>query len=247
MNQSESPNREIFVLENHDEIIHFACQQWLSIAQKAIQQKGKFTVALSGGRTPAPFYAYLANATSALPWNQTHIFMVDERFVPQNHIDSNFGMIHHQLLRHIQIPSENLYPVTIKSTVEASAHQYEGDLKSFFGPQDHFPSLDLMLMGIGTDGHTASLFPGNPAVDEKLLWVIATRQKGIQHERISLTLPVLNHSQNLMFVIQGRDKAQKVVDILEKRDASLPAALVESFSGRTIYLLDREAASLLKK
>ena len=171
--------------------------------------------------------------------------MVDDRYVPFDHEDNNWGMIRRELISSIQIADGNLHPIPYKKTVEMSAQHYEKELKRFFGTATPFPQFDLLVMGLGTDGHTASLFPGNPALKETKKWCVATEQSGVPHPRISLTYPVLQNGGELVFMVQGKNKAARVKEILVDRDASLPATQAFSTSGRTVFLLDKEAASSL--
>ncbi len=226
-----------------DEIWHFAAERWAAISSRATEEKGYFTAALSGGKTPVGFYHHLS-AVAGLPWERTHIFLVDERYVPPASPDSNYGMVRSALLSNVPIPGENVHPVpTGEQSVSASAEKYERDLAIFFAlPEGEFPVFDLILLGIGEDGHTASLFPGTEAVKERERLVIPVMLGRALHDRITLTLPVINHGANIFFLVSGRRKRAVMRKLQQGHDRTLPAAMVKPEAGNLLFLLDREAA-----
>jgi 6-phosphogluconolactonase len=194
-----------------------------------------------------PLYEKLAKTTGLL-WNMTHVFMVDERFVPYESYDNNHHMINRILLINIEIPASNIHPIlTTEITPQTSAAKYEEDLVAFFKKtKSRTPGFDLVLLGVGDDGHTASLFPGTSAVDEaKHLAVEGVSPDNTNKERITITFPLINNSENIIFLATGTNKAGVMKDILENEKSPLPAAKVRPLNGRVLFLLDRDAATLL--
>jgi 6-phosphogluconolactonase len=153
------------------------------------------------------------------------------------------------LLKRIQIPQENIHPVpTEKSTLEMSAKEYEEELRRFFKlPQGKFPEFDLILLGIGEDGHTASLFPGSPLLNDFTHLAVPVISDETRHHRITLTLPVINNAKHVVFLVTGGKKAAILKEVIVKRNPSLPASMVNTMSGNLMFLIDREASSALSK
>ena len=241
-------NKEILIFKNSDQMVESAIKKWTEIADGAIKQRGLFTVALSGGSTPVTLYKELSGTD--LKWDNTHIFIVDERFVPFDHRDSNYRMIHETLLSNINIPEQNIHPVpTGKGSADESARSYERDLQSFFNVSfGGIPEFDLVVLGLGEDGHTASLFPGSTTLaDNDHLVLSAASPDRSGHERITMTFPLINNSRNILFLVTGSNKAEVVKDVLENIDCTLPSANVKPIKGMLYFLLDSKAASLLTK
>ena len=238
-------SREVLIFKDIDKAADYAVRKWAEIAEKAVTEKGSFSVALSGGKTPATLFHKLAKENK-LPWNRTHVFMVDERFVPYHDENNNYRMINEILMRHVDIPAKNIHPIlTTIETPQASALKYEKDLNSFFRSS---PGFDLMLLGIGDDGHTASLFPGMPSLKEKKHLAIAVPPSGtIMSERITMTFPIINNAENIIFMAAGDDKAPVIREVVEKEKSRLPAAMVRPGKCSPVFLLDKAAASLLSK
>ena len=240
-------NKELIVFDDAKSLMDFAVQEWEKVGKNAVKEKGEFYVCLSGGKTPVPLYQRIAEHKTDFPWNKTHIFLTDERFVPLNDLDSNFGMIKENLLDIVNIPRENIHAVKIEKNVNNSAKRYEEDIREFFElKENELPAFDLTLLGMGKDGHIASLFPGSEALKDELHLVSSDSLTYVKKESITLTLPVINNSKKIVFLITGKDKKETVTRALAEKDIKLPASLVESHSGEVIYLLDKEAASLLK-
>lgn len=236
-------DKEVLVSKDINKIADHALKCWREIAEKAVNEKGIFSAAISGGKTPAALFRKLSENRD-LPWSKTHIFMVDERFVPYHDENNNYRMINELLLRHVNIPAKNIHPIlSTTETPEEAALKYEKDLDSFFRSGRGF---DLVLLGIGNDGHTASLFPGMPSLKEKKHSAIAVPPAGpIASERITLTLPIINNAQNILFMAAGSDKARVIRDVIEKKRSRLPAAMVKPGKRSPVFLLDNGAASLL--
>ncbi len=242
-------DKEILIFKEIAEMSDYAVNKWTETAENAIKERGFFTVALSGGKTPVDLYRKLAEKHT-LPWNNTDVFMVDERFVPYESKENNFRMINELLLLHVGIPSKNIHPIiTSSASANDSASKYENTLTAFFKKESYsLPEFDLILLGIGDDGHTASLFPDSPALKESSCFVIAVfPEDKSKKERVTLTLPVINNSRNIIFLASGINKADVIKEVIEDINSQLPASLVRSEKGKLIFLLDESAGSLLSK
>jgi len=192
-------------------------------------------------------YQYLARELTGVDWEKVHIFLVDERWVEVTHRESNFGMIKETLLQHIPIPEANIHAIPILKTLEFSAKAYARDLRQFFQLDEcKNPGFDLIMLGMGTDGHTASLFAGDPALAVKDRWVCAISKASVSYERISLTLPALNAARNVIFYVAGTNKAPVVQSVIEGKDPGLPAGKVHPTEGTLSFVLDRAATVCLK-
>ena len=243
-----SGRTEVSVFQESKDISEFLMRRWKEILDVAIKKKGYFAAALSGGKTPVDFYLKLSGFKNSAYWDKTHIFLVDERFLPADHPDSNYRLLFDILLSKIPIPRQNIHPVPVETdNPELSAIEYEEELKHFFQlPMDQIPVFDLVLLGIGADGHTASLFPGDRAVHDTLhlsTFAILDKQR---HSRITLTLPVINRAENIFLLATGINKANIIRKVVEEKDSSLPAALVSPKNGGLTFLFDSAAASKLQ-
>lgn len=238
--------REILVFDGVGEIADFIAKTWKEIARSAIEKKGNFTVAVSGGRTPIKVYDRLSRSRLILPWEKTHIFLVDERFVPFDNPESNYGIIKKALLNNINTPSENIHPVPIEKTPSLSADKYEIELKRFFRLRENsMPVFDLIMLGIGKDGHTASLFSDDNGPCEENCMARAVCLNRLENERITITLPVINNARNIIFLVTGKDKSYIVKQVIEEKDVHLSASMVRPKGGRVFFLLDAEAAGFI--
>ncbi len=234
---------EYVVLGGTSDMWLFMAERWREISSRAADKKAFFVAALSGGKTPVGFYRHLSSV-EGLEWGRTHLFLVDERFVPPESAESNYGMLRETLLSRIPLPSGNVHPmVTDISSIGASAKRYEEELRLFFElTEDGVPSFDLVLLGVGEDGHTASLFPGTEALREKRRLVIPVKLGAALHDRITLTLPVINSAQNIFFLVSGRRKRVVMRKLRQGHDRTLPAAMVVPERGKLFFLMDEEAA-----
>jgi 6-phosphogluconolactonase len=241
--------QNLLVFDNQDQMSRFMVGKWKEISEEAIERKGVFVVALSGGKTPVNFYQTLAENKGMLPWNKTHLFLADERFLPFEDKDSNCHLLRKTLLDKIEIPQENIHPIpTGRSTPKISARAYEEDLRIFFKLRsDQYPEFDLILLGIGKDGHTASLFPGSPVLKERDCLAAAVILDEIRHHRITITLPVINHARQVVFLVSGKSKASVLEKVVSQKDPSLPASMVRPDKGELLFLSDLEAASKLSE
>jgi 6-phosphogluconolactonase len=240
-------HREICIFANSKAVADFAIKRWREISLQSIANKGFFAVALAGGETPIDFYKRLSSYNRTFPWDRTDIFWADERYIPPNSNDSNYYSIKEHLLKRIHIPEKNIHPVpTQEETLDRSAKKYEEDIRGFFAlGNDTFPEFDLIMLGIGEDGHTASLFPGTLSLQEQKRLAIPVITDRFPNERISFTLPVINNAKNIIFLVSGVNKASIVKEILEDKKSALPAALVKPKNGTVLLVMDQKAASLL--
>lgn len=180
-------------------------------AQAAVQERELFTLALSGGKTPQALYELLAQTPwrDQMPWSKIHFFWTDERCVPPEDPDSNFGMARRSLLTHVAVPSRNIHRIPAeRKPPEWAAQSYEESLRRFFGAKCRFPEFDLVLLGVGKEGHTASLFHGSEVLEEKNLWVRAVRssESSPRLPRVTLTLPAINAARRAIFLASGAKK-----------------------------------------
>ncbi|MDD5627571.1 MAG: 6-phosphogluconolactonase [Elusimicrobia bacterium] len=218
-----------------------ACELWRRQARASVAARGVFRAALSGGRTPALLFERLAAA--ALPWKSTELFWVDERYVPHGHAESNFALARELLLGRVPIPEAQVHPMPTGSGEPArDAAAYEALLRTVFAGRS-WPGFDLCLLGLGEDGHTASLFPGGPELVEKRRWVLATRSpKGVA-DRLSLSIPALVRSGLCLFLACGTEKSAAFKAALGRpAGPASPARLVWSAAARGVFLLDKQAA-----
>ena len=239
---------EIRVLTTPQELFAAAAEEVVSLANEAVSARGRFTIALSGGSTPKSLYNLLAtNARTALPWEKMFFFWSDERHVPPTDPESNYRMANEAMLSKVPVPTANVFrPATENADAEAVAAEYEATLKKFFQlSSGQFPRFDLILLGMGPDGHTASLFPGTAGLHEKSRIVIANWVEKLKTHRLSFTFPVLNAAASVTFLVSGTDKAAVLKGVLEESvpGAAYPASLVNPAHGKLIWFLDRAAAS----
>jgi 6-phosphogluconolactonase len=237
---------EIRIFPDEDSLADFALSVWETAAREAAD-KGTFSVALSGGKTPVPLYRKLASRTG-LPWKATRIYFADERFVPPHHLASNLRLARETFLDRIPLPGGNIHAPKTEGMIEEAARGYEAVLReNLAAPGWSGPVFDLILLGLGEDGHTASLFPGSPLLDEKIRWVRAETRPASPPQRITLTLPAINRARLVLFLVSGEKKAPVLKRVIEDRDPALPASLVHPVPGRLIFGADRPAASRLGK
>ena len=222
----------------------------MQACNQAVAQRGRFTIALSGGSTPKNLFNLLAtNARTVLPWDRMFFFFGDERHVPPTDPESNYRMADESLLSKVPVPPGNVFRVAAENPdAAAAAEAYEKTLQRFFAlSPGQFPVFDLILLGMGPDGHTASLFPNTAGLQEKSRLVIANWVEKFKTSRITLTLPVLNAARCVTFLVSGTDKAPALHAVLEG-DApgeQYPSKLVRPTDGKLIWLVDRAAASEL--
>jgi 6-phosphogluconolactonase len=219
----------------------------VSLSRDALALKGRFAVAFSGGSTPRRFFSLLAASPyrEQIAWASMYFFWADERCVSRGHPDSNYKLAYDTLLSKVPIPEENIHRIKGEKNPKQAAREYEDSLRQFFGTQP-FPVFDLIILGVGVDGHTASLFPGTTAVHERTRIALPVYAEVPKPSRVTLTLPVLNNAAQVLFLASGREKAVVLHEIHEDGNPKLyPAGLVRPVHGRLTWLIDRGAASLL--
>ena len=225
-----------------------AAKIFASIAKRSIGKRGRFVVALSGGSTPRRMHKMLAKEPfiRIIPWGKTHIFWVDERCVPHDSPESNYGIAKKDFIDAVPIPETHVHFITCESSPRASAKEYQKKLNDFlYFDSKRPPRFDLIYLGMGADGHIASLFPGQKTLYEKQKLIVAVKGGDPNVKRISMTLPLLNQARCIVFMITGKEKAKTVQTVLEDRKIGLPAQEIRPLNGRLTWLLDRRAASLL--
>jgi 6-phosphogluconolactonase len=227
---------------------HAAAGLVAAACRDAVAKQGRFTMALSGGNTPRGLYRLLAEAPyrDQIDWTASHFYWVDERSVPPDHQDSNFRLACELLLSRVPVPQNNIHRIRGEDGPEAAAYAYEDELRTFF--RAPVPVFDLVLLGMGSDGHTASLFPSHPAVEESSRLVVPVTSGPGGHRRITMTLPVLGHASMVLFLVTGQAKAEAVSRVLEQGNPGLyPAGMLSSRSSSVRWFLDCAAAKRLKE
>lgn len=243
---------EIRKLTTPQELSAAAAEEVVHETEEAVAARGRFTIALSGGSTPRNLFTLLAtNGRSTLPWDRMFFFWGDERHVPPTDAESNYRMADEAMLSKIPVAVGNIFRVAAENPdAAAAAEAYEQTLRKFFALESgQVPRFDLILLGLGPDGHTASLFPGTAAVQERTRLVVANWVDKLKTSRITLTLPVLNAARCVAFLVSGTDKADALKAVLEG-DApgeQYPSKLVKPTDGKLIWLVDRAAASGLSE
>ena len=234
------------VFEDGDALSRAALEELLRVMSDAIRGRGRFAIALAGGHTPAKLYQMWAQAgkgSMRTPWERVHLFWGDERYVPHDDPASNYRMVRESLIARVPIPANNVHPMpTGALQPEKAAETYEAELRRFFGAGP--PAFDLQLLGLGVEGHTASLFPGSPALEEKERWVAAVVAPAKPPQRLTLTLPVLNQARNTFFLVTGADKRAILTALREQSTEGsdpYPAARIQP-SGPVVWFLDEAAA-----
>lgn len=220
-------------------------------ARHAVEHRGRFLLTLSGGSTPEPLYELLATPAFAarIEWPRVHLFWGDERCVPPDHPDSNYRMAREALIDHVPLPPANVHRIHGEDAPAEAAVAYEDLLRGFFGNGEIPPntSFDLVLLGMGPDGHTGSLFAGSAATRETHRWVVASPGPQPESWRVTLTPVLLNAADDVTFIVTGAEKAEHLKDVLENRLAEpLPAQLIRPKHGALHWMIDAAAASRLQ-
>ena len=228
------------IYQDADALAHAAAQYFSRVAAESISSRGMLSVVLAGGTTPRATYELLSNTNRArdIDWSNVHLFWGDERCVPPDHSDSNYNMVRQALLEHVPVPSENVHRIMGELEPIEAAAQYQVEIESVLGQE---PSFDLILLGMGADGHTASLFPTTSALEEDSLSVVAVYVDKLQSWRVTLTLPVINRARHLLFLVTGSVKASALTRI--QAGEPLPAALVQPTTGKMTWMVDFDAAT----
>lgn len=217
------------------------------LAAKSIAARGMFSIALSGGSTPRALYGVLAARADQIEWSRWHCFWGDERCVPPDHEDSCYRMARETLLDHVSVSAVNVHRIRCELSPSEAAHSYEQELRAFFAGE--WPRFDLILLGMGEDGHTASLFPNTPALDVHDAWVTANIAPSVkQPNRITLTIPAINAAANALFLVSGSSKAAPLHQVIDgpRSPRQLPAQFIQPAAGSLIWMIDQPAAALLE-
>lgn len=239
---------KVLVISDAHALYEAAAELWIKTAKESIARRGKFSIALSGGSTPRALYQLLATDPwrEQVDWSNTHFFWGDERWVPSTDKQSNYRMANEALLAKVPVPAENIHRIETDSGEPAeSAQEYEEEIQRFFGPEPHF---DLDLLGIGTNGHTASLFPHRPTLHVRDRLVVSDYIDEVKMNRVTFTFPLINASRINLFLVSGADKATVLKDVLRGpiQPEQLPSQLVRgSKSSELLWLIDAPAAAEL--
>src|SRR5207244_6663426 len=245
----QTMNHDVRVLTDMDELSLLAAEALVRTINESVQTNGSFSLALSGGNTPRTLYRLLSSQfRDQIPWAKVHVFWGDERYVPPGDPQSNYRTARETLLDAVPCPTGNVHPMpTELPDPDVAARNYEKTLRSYFSKD--WPRFDLILLGIGEEGHTASLFPGSPALEETRRWVVAVKAPSEPPLRLTLRLPALIQAANVYFLVAGSNKAQALYHILNGSPdpKNYPAAGVRLARGTVIWWVDREAAALVRE
>ncbi len=238
---------QIQIFDTPELLAAAAARRFLLLAEKALAQQ-PFSVALSGGNTPRRVYELLVTDefNSKINWQFVHIFFGDERPVAPDDPASNYGMALTTLISRVPIPESNVHPISGAGDPNQNGRSYEQELRSYFAGSA-WPRFDLVLLGMGEDGHTASLFPGTAAISEKKAWVVANWIDRLNEYRITLTAPAINSAAQIMFLVTGGNKASRLAAVLNGplQPDVLPAQLIKPERGELIWMVDKAAAANL--
>jgi 6-phosphogluconolactonase len=249
----ESMQPQIRIVADSVALARTAAEIFVRWVQEAAQTKDIVTVALSGGSTPKSLYALLANDAAfrtQVPWDKIHFFWGDERHVPPDHPESNYRMAHEAMLSRVPIPASHIHRIKAENAnADQAAEEYERMLQAVVQTAESaLPRFDVVLLGMGPDGHTASLFPGTTALQERTRLVAANWVEKFSAYRITLTLPILNNADRILFIIGGADKAETLQAVLEgdQQSPRFPSQLIRPTHGSLVWLVDKAAASQLR-
>jgi 6-phosphogluconolactonase len=245
-----SAQQDIRICEDAVALAQQTTDLFVRLAQESVAARGRFSVALAGGSTPKAAYVMLASAAyrDRVPWQHIHFFWGDERHVPPDHEDSNYHMAHEAMLSKVTVPAAHIYRITAEKDAQQAADDYEATLRTAFQlTGDSLPRFDLILLGMGPDGHTASLFPGTAAVHESKQLVAAPWVEKFNTFRITLTPPVLCNAAYVVFAAGGADKTETLQQVLQGpyQPALYPSQVVKPAQGTLLWLVDKAAARLL--
>jgi len=233
-------------VDNATALSNAAVEEFVNCAQQAISSRGQFAVALSGGNTPRNVFALLATKyKDALPWNKIHIFFGDERHVPPDDPESNYRMARESLIEKVPLPENNVHRIRAELPAQQAASLYSDELRAFFklGP-NQWPRLDLIMLGIGDEGHTASLFPDSTALAEDQQLVVANWVEKFHAWRITFTFPAINQARQVLFLVSGVGKAEIIRNIFDSSQKDVyPAQRVQPMDGGLLWIVDKAAAA----
>jgi 6-phosphogluconolactonase len=243
-----APDVTVRIFENHEALSHAAAELFVELGKAAVASQGRFAVALSGGSTPRRFYELLGSSAyrDRVDWHQVHVFWADERCVPPDHRESNFKLIHDTLLSAVPLPEINIHRIRGEEGPEDAARIYEQDIKKYFSPDRR--AFNLVALGVGEDGHTASIFPNSEASHETNRIVIPIFRDKPHIPRVTLALTMINLAAHVLVLASGRSKSAIVREILAgENPRHYPAGLVRPVNGDLTWFVDREAATYINK
>jgi 6-phosphogluconolactonase len=236
----------LMVVSDVDGLNQAAANEIRLVAEAAIREHERFTIALSGGNTPRAVYSLLAENKDNFPWAKTFFFFGDERSVPPDHPDSNYRMVNEVLFSKVPVPEQNIFRIPAELGALEAAAKYDATIREFFELQpDQLPRLDMILLGMGDEGHTASLFPDSIALSETSRLVVSNWIEKLKTDRITFSFPVLNNAGETMFLVAGAGKAEIVKDVFLTEGEKYPVQRVHPVYGRLLWIVDQAAASLL--
>jgi 6-phosphogluconolactonase len=246
---------QIRIYRDPGELALKAAQLFARLADQYVVSTGRFAVALSGGSTPKAMFSLLAGSPfkETVPWRSIYFFWGDERCVPPDHPDSNYRMAREALLEKVPVPEENIFRIPAERDPQLAAMEYSMMLRRFFAsapataPLLNLPRLDLILLGMGADGHTASLFPNTSALKAREQIAVANYVEKLGAYRITLTADTINNARNVVFLVAGRDKAEALREVVrgERRPELYPSQLIRPGNGTLLWLVDEAAAQFL--
>lgn len=248
---SLAPNVLVVVSHDTESAYATAASRIVDLAGRAVGERRKFTIALSGGSTPKKLYELLASPAwqSRVPWDKTEFFWGDERYVPSTDPSSNFHMTQQAMLSHVNIPASNIHRVLTEKDAQEAASLYQKEIQRVVpaGSEGGLPQFDLILLGLGTNGHTASLFPYQPALHDKQKLVIAEYIGEVKMTRLTFSAALINAARQVMFVALGEDKATVVREVVAGvfDPERLPAQLIRPSGGKLVWVLDPASAAKL--
>lgn len=238
--------QNIHILHNESAFAAAIAAHIAHLSKITIAKQGRFSIALAGGNTPRTVYNLLAHPpfVHLIEWEKCFFFWGDERCVPADHADSNFKMANDTLLSKVNVPEDQIFPMNGAIAPSRAAIEYETTLHQFFGNE---PAFDLILLGMGDDGHTASLFPGTDVLHESEKWVKEVYLEKLNTYRITLTAPLINQAKHVAFMVAGAGKAQRIKDVLgpNNTETSFPIQLIQPSNGTIDWFLDQDASRLL--
>jgi 6-phosphogluconolactonase len=243
---TDTQGPRVLIFDDAVGVARAAANRFIELAAKATRERGRFAVALSGGSTPKRAFELLASAdySPQVDWSKVHIFFGDERTVPPDDAESNYRMANEALLSRVSLLPENIHRINGVGDAVANARLYEDELRIFFNDAA-WPRFDLVLLGMGDDGHTASLFPDTEVLSEQAAWVSALWVEKVNAFRITLTAPAINHAAHVIFLVTGESKAERLSEILsgELDPERLPSQLIKPSDGSLEWFIDKAASS----